>query len=41
MTYVYNVLNLQKQGKYQELITKQLCDLVTAIYDYAEKFKDA
>ena len=37
MSYVRNVL--RQKDKYPDICTEELCDLVTAIYDYAEIFK--
>ena len=37
MSYVRNVL--RQKDQYPEICTEELCDLVTAIYDYAEIFK--
>lgn len=37
MSYVRNVM--RQKDQYPEICTEELCDLVTAIYDYAEIFK--
>ena len=37
MSYVRNVL--RQKDKYADICSEELCDLVTAIYAYAEMFK--